>query len=55
MYSLSLTVGSIFFKFNNYHPRLPHPSLNMKLSRMTVPSASSEHFNSLSMFGQGGH
>ena len=35
LYSLSLTVGSIFFKFKNYHPRLPHPSLNMKLSRLS--------------------
>lgn len=45
IYSLCFTVGSIFFfRFKNYHPRLPHSSLKMRLSRMTVPFASSEHF-----------
>lgn len=39
-----LWVAFFFFRFKNYHPRLPHSSLKIRLSRMTVPFASSEHF-----------
>lgn len=49
-----LWVAFFFFRFKNYHPRLPHSSLKMRLSRMTVPFASSEHFLPR-MFGQGDH